>query len=210
MAAEHQSQQMIVIDRDGQRGVVRAYHPRQNQYVVEYDDETLLLPSDLLVALGQTYFKTPLSFVEAVRGEATIADSVVIPVLEEELHIGKRVVAKAKVRLRKEVNEREVIVDEPLIEDQVEIERVPVNRAIDKPVRPRVEGDTTIIPIMQEVLMVKKQLMLVEEIRLSRKQVEVRRPQAVTLRSEAVHIERSEGEDRAGSAKAYSVNTASE
>jgi uncharacterized protein (TIGR02271 family) len=207
MAEEQQPQQMIVIDRDGERGVIRAYHPQQDQYVIDYGDETLLIPSDLLVALGQTYYTAPMRFADAIQGNADLAESVVIPVLEEELHLAKRVVEVAKVRAHKEIKEREVLVDEPLIEDRVEIERVPINRPVKKAIRPRVEGDTTIIPVLKEVLVVKKQLMLMEEIRLSRRQVEVRHPQSVTLRSEIMHIDRVENEAAAGNAQVYSSNS---
>lgn len=186
-----QFQKLVVIDSEGQRGFIRAFHPKEKRYVIEYDDQTLLLPADLLISLGEHYYTLPLSFAEAFGDQdAEIAERYVIPVLEEELHLAKRIIEKDKIRVRKAVIEREEIVDEPLIEDRVEIERVPINRLLKKPVEARIEGDTTIIPILKEVLVVEKQLMLVEEVRLTRKQVEVRRPQAVTLRREEVHIER--------------------
>lgn len=183
--------QVVVIDRDGERGLIRAYDPKEKRYVIDYDGQTLLLPADLLVALGEHYYTAPLSLAEALGEEAIdVAENLVIPVLQEELHLAKRVVEKSKIRVHKAVIEREEIVDEPLIEDLVEIERVPINRLLKKPIGARIEGDTTIIPVLKEVLVVQKQLMLVEEVRLRRKQVEVRRPQPVTLRSEEVRIER--------------------
>lgn len=186
-----QPQQIVVIDTNGERGVVQAYDPKEKRYVVEYDDQTFLLPADLLVELGEHFYTIPLSFAEALgEQEVDVAESLVIPVLAEELHLAKRIVQKSKIRVHKRVIEREELVDEPIIEDRVEIERVPINRLLKKPINARVEGDTTIIPVLKEVLVVEKQLMLVEEVRLTRKQVEVRRPQPVTLRREEVHIER--------------------
>lgn len=99
------------------------------------------------------------------------------------------------VRVHMTVGEREVVVDEPLAEDRVTVERVAINQPIDKPVRPRVEGDTTIIPVMKEVLLVRKQLMLVEEVRLTKTRVEVRQPQTVILRTEEAHVERVDSLD---------------
>ena len=122
-------------------------------------------------------------------------DALVVPVVEESLALSKRTLDRGAVRVHVTVGEREVVVDEPLAEDHVTVERVAINQPIDKPVRPRVEGDTTVIPVMKEVLLVRKQLMLVEEVRLTKTRVEVRRPQTVTLRTEAAQVERVDGPD---------------
>lgn len=191
-----QSQRIVVIDRDGARGVIHSFNPRNNQYVVAYDDEMILVPADLLVRLGDSYYTVPLGFADILNDQpATLDESVVIPVLVEELHLAKRVVETGRIRVHKQVEEREVTVDEPLIEDHIQIDRVPINQLIDKPLGPRTEGNTTIIPVLREVIVVQKQLMLVEEVRLTRRQVEVRRPQPVTLRSETVHIERVDADN---------------
>ena len=193
-----QSQRIVVIDRDGARGVVESFNPRSKQYVVAFEDETILVPADLLVPLGDSYYTVPVGFAEVIRDQpTTVAESVVIPVVVEELHLAKRIVETGRIRVRKGVEEREVTVDEPLIEDHIQIDRVPVNQLIDEPVGPRTEGDTTIIPVLREVIVVQKHLMLVEEVRLTRRQMEVRRPQPVTLRSETVHIERTDANNAA-------------
>jgi hypothetical protein len=44
------------------------------------------------------------------------------------------------------------------------VRRVTVNRVIDEPAKPRQEGDTMIYPVMEEVLVVQKKLVLKEEI----------------------------------------------
>ncbi len=49
------------------------------------------------------------------------------------------------------------------------IERVKVERLILEPVSQRQEGDTLILPVVEEVLVVEKRLMLREEIRITRK-----------------------------------------
>ncbi len=49
------------------------------------------------------------------------------------------------------------------------IERVKVERLIQEPVSQRQEGDTLILPVVEEVLVVEKRLMLREEIRITRK-----------------------------------------
>ena len=185
------SAQAVVIDQDGERGVIAAFNPQETMVQVEHDGQTLLVPTNLLTALGQSYFSLPTSFKTLARQE-TVEDreALVIPVVAESLALSKRTLDRGAVRVHMTVGEREVVVDEPTTEDRVTVERVAINQPIDKPVRPRVEGDTTVIPVMKEVLLVRKQLMLVEEVRLTKTRVEVRQPQTVTLRTEEAQVER--------------------
>jgi len=183
--------QAVVIDQDGERGVVIAHNLQEQTYQVEYDGQTFIVPADLLTTLGQSYHSLPTSFKSLTRHETVEGqEALVIPVVAESLELSKRLFDRGAVRVHMNVGEREVVVDEPTIEDRVTIERVALNQPLDKPVHARVEGDTTIIPVMKEVLLVRKQLMLVEEIRLTKTPVEVRHPQTVTLRTEEAHVER--------------------
>ncbi|MGI8743084.1 MAG: DUF2382 domain-containing protein [Bryobacteraceae bacterium] len=58
---------------------------------------------------------------------------------------------------------------EPLFREDCDVERVPVKRMLDQPVEIRQEGDTLIIPLMEEVLVVEKRLMLREELHIKRR-----------------------------------------
>jgi uncharacterized protein (TIGR02271 family) len=51
-------------------------------------------------------------------------------------------------------------------------------------------GDTMIIPLLEEVLVVEKRLMLKEELHVRKESVETHRPQRVMLRSEEAFVER--------------------
>lgn len=126
------------------------------------------------------------------RPNATPAqEGTVIPVMEERLDVHKRrVETDAGVRVSKTVDAREEMVDVPLAKENVEVERITVNQPVDGPVAVRHEGDTMIIPIVEEVLFVEKRLMLKEEIRVTRSRQNVREPQRVTLRSEHASVER--------------------
>jgi len=117
-------------------------------------------------------------------------DRAVVPVIEEEVKVGKRVVESGRVQITKHIEQREQIVDEPLLRDEVEIKRVPINRPIDRVIEPRQVGDELIIPVMEEVLVVRKQLILKEELHVRRTQKQTRRPQRVTLRAERAEIKR--------------------
>ena len=150
--------------------------------------------------------------VDAAVGETrTASEQTVIPVLDEQLDVHtRRVETDAGVRVTKTIDEREETVDVPLTKEDVEVERVAINRAVDAPLSVRHEGDTMIIPIVEEVLVVEKRLMLKEEIRVTRRRHEVREPQRVTLKSEHAEVERigestvAEGDARGSATRATS------
>jgi uncharacterized protein (TIGR02271 family) len=120
-------------------------------------------------------------------------DQTVIPVMREELHVNKRrVETDSGVRIVKKVEEREALVDEPLAKDHVDVQRLAINRPIDAPLPIRYEGDTMVVPVFEEVLVVEKRLILKEEIRITRRRSEFRDPQHVTLREEVAAVERIE------------------
>src|SRR5690606_31687528 len=54
----------------------------------------------------------------------------------------------------------------------------------------RYEGDTMIVPVLEEVLVMQKRLLLEEEVRITRRRSEHRAPQRVMLREEHAEVER--------------------
>jgi len=83
-------------------------------------------------------------------------------------------------------------VDEPLMREEYDVERVPIDEFVDGPVGPRHEGETLIEPVLEEVLVVEKRLVVREELRITRRRTEERKPQRVKLLSEEVSVERAE------------------
>lgn len=117
----------------------------------------------------------------------------VVPVIEEQLLVGKREVETGRVVVRKRVIEEQQTVEQPLSEEDVIVERVPVGRLVDGDVADRQEGDTLIIPVLKEVLVVEKRLMLKEEVRITRRRTETVRRENVVVRREVVEVERVAG-----------------
>jgi uncharacterized protein (TIGR02271 family) len=113
-----------------------------------------------------------------------------IPLMEERLSVSKRQVESGRVRVHVTVEERVEIVNEQLLQDDLQIERVPCNRRVTEVPQVRVEGDTTIVPVVEEVVVVEKALVLVEEIRISRRSIAKQSEIPVTLRAERATIER--------------------
>jgi uncharacterized protein (TIGR02271 family) len=139
--------------------------------------------------------------------EGARVPAAVVPVIEEELRVGKRVVETGRVRIHKTVREHEEVVDEPLMREEYDIERVPVDEFVDGPVGPRQEGDTLIVPVLEEVLVVEKRLVVREELRITRRRTEEREPHSVTLRSEEVSVERTDADESDGGGRASHAAT---
>lgn len=118
--------------------------------------------------------------------------SVVIPVMIEELNVQKRTVETGRLRITKVVHEHEELVDEPSFREEVTIERVPINRYVEEPIPVRYEGDTMIVSLLEEVPVIERRLMLKEEVRITKRSVEGHQPRPVTLRSEEVTVEHVE------------------
>ena len=114
-----------------------------------------------------------------------------IPLVEERVSVEKREVETGRYRIKVRVEERQDMVPAELSHDEVEIERIPMNQTLTQLPSVRLEGSTTVIPVVEEVVVMEKKLVLVEEIHVRRK-TNVRTEQIpVTLRAEQADIERS-------------------
>ncbi|MBA2736281.1 MAG: YsnF/AvaK domain-containing protein [Pyrinomonadaceae bacterium] len=118
------------------------------------------------------------------------SSTTVIPVIHEEIVVDKYIVEKGRVRVSKRISEHEEIIDEPVFHEEVKVERVPINKIIDVSPSVRQDGDTLIIPIVEEQVFVQKRLVLVEELRVRKEVVETHQPLKITLLKEQVEITR--------------------
>ncbi len=119
----------------------------------------------------------------------------VLPIIQEEAVINKRVVETGKVTISKKISEHEEIVDVPLFQEKVDVERVPINQVVQERPAVRQDGETMIIPVVQEQVFYQKRLMLVEELHVRKQVVETHQPQKITLVKEEVEIKRSAEND---------------
>lgn len=114
-----------------------------------------------------------------------------IPLAEERISVTKREVETGRLRVQVSVEERQSLVPVDLSHDEVEIERVPVNKAVSQLPSVRLEGSTTIIPVVEEVVVVERRLVVVEEIHVRRKSTTETKQIPVTVRAETVRMEGS-------------------
>jgi len=117
-------------------------------------------------------------------------ERVTVPLVAETLQVDKRWVEAGAIELRKSVTKRTETVPVDLTHEELDIERVAVNRVVayGQTVGPRQEGDTLIVPIIEEELVVTKRQVVREELRIRKKAVVTHQEISDTLRSEELEV----------------------
>lgn len=146
--------------------------------------------NDSLPASGQARQE-----VENLPSDQTARHGDVIPVIEEQLHVEKKVEEAGTVRISKQVTEHEQTVTIPLLDEEIQVERVAINQLLESsPPALRYEGETMIIPVIKEVAVVEKRLMLVEELHIVKRRNQKQETQQVKLKTEEVTVERTKAD----------------
>lgn len=206
---------MVVHDSHGLIGSVVdvASTSADDQQIVirRHDGTTQTLSTDAYTVHGDTLYITATSATadtanDPVRTrELSVQDvmeledgeTVTLPIVREEAVIRTQQVERGGVRIHKRVEEREESAMQPTLREEVRVERVPIGRAIESVPDVREEGDTLIIPVVEEILVVQKQLILKEEIRLTKHRFTQEEAVRVVLREEQVEVERLDDARRA-------------
>jgi len=102
------------------------------------------------------------------RQRETGTGDVVIPVIEEELQVGKRTVESGGVRVETGIKEQQVEKSVKLREEKINIERNPVDRAVNASDLDKMKDGEIRIPVVEEVPVVAKEARVVEEIVISK------------------------------------------
>ena len=118
---------------------------------------------------------------------------VVIPLLREEVVVQKGVVETGRVAVARVTREHSELIAEPLTTETVEISRVPIGRQVEAMPPVRDEGDTVVIPVVEERLLIERQLFLKEEVRVRRVRTSGTHRESVTLRHHEVTVSRHPG-----------------
>ena len=112
----------------------------------------------------------------------------------EQAAVSKRV-RKTQVRVARTTRTRQQLVETDLAHDQVVVERVAIGRVVDAMPDIRQEGDVTIVPVVEEVVVVERRLMLKEEVHLRRVRTTQRHVETVMLREQDIAVTRTELEN---------------
>jgi uncharacterized protein (TIGR02271 family) len=198
----HGSRSTTVVDEDGRRGTIEDRIPNSaedtEQVLVRIDDRLVAVPAERLVEQEDGSFFLSLSLAQLHHQEHAVEKELVIPVVEERARVEKRQRETGRVRVTRHTETHTEIINEPRVQEQAEIQRVPINQVVEGPLPVRQEGNTTIIPVVEEVLVVEKRLVLREEVHVTKHRVETQDPLEVSLRRQEVTVTRTEEEDPEG------------
>ena len=182
-----------------------------NLYAVQLGSgETVFVPADRLTTFAPNKFQFAGSFRDAYRKNAETSNQtnstpdnlaaidartnergeIVVPLIAEEINITKKTVETGGVRVHKTVREDVQRIDEPIIREHLDIQRVAVNQFVETAPAVRYEGDVMIVPVLEEVIVTQKRLLLREEIHLTKRREEIANVQEVTLRREEISLEK--------------------
>lgn len=113
-----------------------------------------------------------------------------IPLVEERTTVGKHEIVTGRVRVRTVTGTIEETAHADLRQEDVEVTRVPVDKVVDTAPQIRTEGDVMIVPVLEEVLVVEKRLVLKEELHIRRRVSAETVELPITLRKQRAIIER--------------------
>jgi uncharacterized protein (TIGR02271 family) len=128
-----------------------------------------------------------------VRHDPYLEQPTVTALREETLAVNKSWVKAGEVQLRKQIKERTEEVPVELAHEEVDIQRVAVNRVLgdNERAEPRQEGDTLVVPVVEEELVVTKRMVVREEVRITKRQVTTQHTASDTLKREELVIDTS-------------------
>ena len=117
-------------------------------------------------------------------------DAEVILMLEEQLRVVKQQIETGRVRVRIVTETDTTIANAELQSESFEVERIPIGRHISDFPEIVDDGDTMIVPVIEEVLVVEKRLILKEELHIRRLRSSKTIEQPVVLRRQRAEVER--------------------
>ena len=124
------------------------------------------------------------------RAEDTPSDDAVIRLAAETLKVDKRVVETGRVRVRRTTTEKVQKVDVPLSSDTFELHRVPIGKEVKKAPPVRETRTEIIIPVVEEVLVVERRLVLREELHIRKVRSVERHSEEFILRVQQATVDR--------------------
>ena len=191
----------IVEDTEGVQALTQGVSEDESRILARLpDDKILSIPIDILTSNGNSKFLLPISFKKLVstiipgkyeeKASLDSQSAITIPVIEEVPVITKKMTETEKVKIKKTVTESPYSKDELLLKEEIVIEHVPRDEIRTEPAQIRYEGDSMIIPVQEEILVVEKKIKIREELHISWRRTETKKTVTMNLKSEDVTVER--------------------
>ncbi len=177
------TERAVILDRDGQPGVVEDESDGRVRVRLP-DGAAVDLPESVVLRDGASLRA------DLVFATLDTAGPTVLLEAEEHIEVGTRVRETGRVRARVVTETRDEPIDATGWRETVEVERVPVGRVVDAPEGVRDEDGVVVIPVYEEVLVVERRLVLREEVRLTTRREPVPGPSSIPLRHQHVEVDR--------------------
>ncbi|MBV8795247.1 MAG: DUF2382 domain-containing protein [Hyphomicrobiales bacterium] len=114
-----------------------------------------------------------------------------VPLLEERLEVKKRMVTSGKIRVVTHTETVEEVAHVILDGEEADVQTVELDQPVVGPVpQVRTEDGVIIVPVLEEVLVVEKQLVLKREIRITKRRTSETVEIPVSLRKQRLKVER--------------------
>jgi stress response protein YsnF len=110
--------------------------------------------------------------------------------IQERLSVERVLHEVDRARVSVRTGTTEETITEPAWREAVEVRRVPVNEVVDHVEEVRTDGNETVIPVYEEVVVVERRLVLRERLHLTLRREETNIPQRVVLRHQFVEVDR--------------------
>ena len=130
--------------------------------------------------------------------DRVMTETQTIELLEETVRVAKRTVEHGRVRVSVMTKTEQRQVCETLRSSRVEVEHVAVGRQLEAGEampQSRTENDVLIIPVVEEMLVLEKRLVVIEEMHIRIVQSQEAIEQAVPLRRQRAEVERFAPDD---------------
>ena len=185
------SRSPVIHDRDGTPGTVESADDGRLRVLLA-DGVALDVPAELATLSDDGSYQAHVAFRDLLTADRDLpaGETVTLTEAAERLVVDTAVRETGRVRAAVVTETHEEAVDLAGWRETVEVERVPVDRVVEAVEPPRQEGDVTVVPVYEEVLVVQKQLVLREEVRLVPRRTPTTASERVPLRRQRVDIER--------------------
>lgn len=156
--------------------------------LVEQNSRLLRLSRSLIDYTRSTYDAIVLLPEFRVLAEHSETEEVPILAHAEQLTVDVREVEKARVRIQKSIEHEPVQEDIELGTEIVNIERVPSGEEYDEMPKSWYDGETLVIPVVEEILVITRRYLVVENVLITRRRVTHTEHIETELRREVVTV----------------------
>ena len=121
-----------------------------------------------------------------------------IPLWQERLDVTKVDAVTDQLRVSTHVDTREVLVEGDVERTNLTVDRIAVDREVTAAPEPRQDGDTLIVSVVEERLVIEKRLFVIEELRITRTSTTQHVAIPETVRTMRATVERADQSSTTG------------